>query len=252
MKAVFFFFSHCTFLLVACAQPETSPVAQVTEHQLLLGETTVTVQETSFATPLPFFFVHLHGNEITAAEVAQAIALKEGIPLLRIVNGEERLLSFRQDNQSFRFDPNRIFSDSGIQKTLVLYNKLSEPAFATIKAFRDTLLTFIDTSNLVIALHNNTNERFSILQYKAANALVHINSEQDPDDFFLTNDRELFEKLRETKYNVVLEDASAVEDDGSLSVYCSRQNIRYVNVEAEHGHVQEQTAMLNHLLQLLQ
>ncbi len=251
MKAVSLFFVYSSFFLAACAQPETYPIPRVTEHLLPVGHATITVQKTSFDSTSPYFFVHLHANELTAADVAQQVATKEGIPLLRIVNGEERLVSFRHNNQVLRFDPNRIFSDSGIQKTIKLLNKESDDAFAAIKGFRDTLLTLIDTGKIVIALHNNTNERFSILQYKADSALIHINPEHDPDDFFLTNDPVLFDRLREINFNVVLEDVDIVEDDGSLSRYCSRQTIRYVNVEAEHGHLQEQMTMLNRLLQLL-
>jgi hypothetical protein len=43
-----------------------------------------------------------------------------------------------------------------------------------------------------------------------------------------------------------------MEEDGSLSLYCSRQGIRYINVEAQHGHRQEQQAMLDAVRQILQ
>ncbi|RYZ62130.1 MAG: hypothetical protein EOO14_03215, partial [Chitinophagaceae bacterium] len=173
MKAVIFFFIYSSFFLAACAQPEAYPVPRVTEHLLPVGDATITVEKTSFDSTLPYFFVHLHANELTAAEAAQQVAAKEGIPLLRIINGEDRLLSFRQNSQVLRIDPNRIFSNAGIQKTIKLLNKESADAFAAVKGFRDTLLTLIDTGKIVIALHNNTNERFSILQYKADSALVH-------------------------------------------------------------------------------
>ena len=252
MKAAFFLFFNCTLFLAACSQQEgVEPVPRVTDYVLPLGRSTVTVQKTSFTTSLPFFFIHLHGNETTAAEVAQAFAAKEGITLLRVLNNE-RLISFRQDDQQvFRFDPNRIFSDTGIRYTLALYNTETNAPYYAVKAFRDTLLSLFDTGKITIALHNNTNERFNILHYQAVNMPVHINRDQDPDDFFLTNDAALFNRLRQMDFNVVLEDATKVEDDGSLSIYSSRQKVRYVNVEAEHDHMQEQTAMVKALLQVL-
>ncbi len=215
------------------------------------GYSTVVVQQTTFSDTLPYYFVHLHGNEITAAEAAQTFASKQGIALIRILNGNDRLVRFQLDNKQFTFDPNRIFSDMGIRETLSLLNK-TDKAFAAVKQFRDTLLTLLDHSKTVIALHNNTNDRFSILHYQQTSTLrMHINADQDPDNFFLTNDATLFDKLSEANFNVVLEDADKVEEDGSLSLYCSREGVRYVNVEAEHGQLQQQTVMLNVLLQIL-
>jgi hypothetical protein len=252
LKAAFFLFFHCALFLAACSQQDTTePVPLITKYILPVDGSGIVIQKTSYRTNQPSLFVHLHSNETTAAEVAQAFAAREGITLLRILNGNERLIPFQQGNKQFRFDPNRIFSDVGIRNTLDLYNNGTDAAFSAVKAFRDSLLALMDTGKIIIALHNNTNESFSILHYKESNLPVHINSDLDPDDFFLTNDEMLFNQLRELNFNVVLEDATQVEDDGSLSIYCSRQNIRYVNVEAEHGHLQEQTIMLTALLQLL-
>lgn len=251
MKAAFILFLTCTLYLAACSQPEaTDPVPQVANYVLPVGLSTVTVQKTSFASNSPLLFVHLHGNETTAAEVACAAAAKQGIPTLRILNSNERLISFRLAAGQYRFDPNRIFSDAGIRNTLALYNPSADEAFAAVTAFRDTVLSLLDTGNIIIALHNNTDERFSILHYNDTGMPVHMNRNHDPDDFFLTNDETIYSRLRELNFNVVLEEASKVEDDGSLSIYCSRQHIRYVNVEAEHGHRQEQMLMVEALLQL--
>lgn len=252
MKAAFILFFTCTLYLAACSQQERAdPVPQLKEHAVVVGLSTVAVQKIIYTTSSPFLFVHLHSNETTAAEVAQAISAKRGIPFVQIRNGKERLIPFRLASDAYRFDPNRMFSDSGIRNTLSLYNHSTDAAFSAVRVFRDTVLALLDTGKIIVALHNNTNERFSILSYREKDMPVHINSQKDPDDFFLTNDGEIFNRLRSLDYNVVLEDAAKVEDDGSLSLYCSRQNIRYVNVETEHGHRQEQMQMVEVLLQLL-
>lgn len=66
----------------------------------------------------------------------------------------------------------------------------------------------------------------------------------DVDDFILTTDISLFNRIREKKINVVREDINTVKDDGSLSVFAARHKIPYLNIEAEHEHLQEQLAML--------
>jgi hypothetical protein len=49
---------------------------------------------------------------------------------------------------------------------------------------------------------------------------VYINTEQDADDFFLTTDNNLYEKLADKGFNTILQDNKNCTDDGSLSVYC--------------------------------
>jgi len=66
----------------------------------------------------------------------------------------------------------------------------------------------------------------------------------DVDDFILTTDRSLFNRIKEKNINVVCEDINAIRDDGSLSVYAARNKIPYVNIEAEHQHFDEQLQML--------
>ncbi|MDR0289129.1 MAG: hypothetical protein LBH78_03695 [Rickettsiales bacterium] len=48
-----------------------------------------------------------------------------------------------------------------------------------------------------------------------------------------------------------MQNNKAVEDDGSLSVYAGENNIRYSNVEAEHGHLEQQIDMLSALHSVL-
>jgi D-alanyl-D-alanine dipeptidase len=51
--------------------------------------------------------------------------------------------------------------------------------------------------------------------------------------------------------NVVLQDNRQVTDDGSLSVYCGKWGIPYVNVEAQHEHLEQQLQMLKVLLRII-
>jgi D-alanyl-D-alanine dipeptidase len=80
---------------------------------------------------------------------------------------------------------------------------------------------------------------------------VHLVAEQDPDDFFFVTDRMVYNDLKELGFNCVLQNNEKVTDDGSLSVYCGTRNICYVNVEAQHGHLEQQVAMLRALVGVL-
>jgi hypothetical protein len=71
----------------------------------------------------------------------------------------------------------------------------------------------------------------------------------DRSDFFVATEPWIFDFLRGRRFSAVLQ-AGAPSDDGSLSVYCARQRIPYINVEARFGHLAEQVRMLEALQEL--
>ena len=102
-------------------------------------------------------------------------------------------------------------------------------------------------------MHNNTPDLFSVTEYAPGNKRsvdskkVYINTEQDADDFFLTTDNNLYEKLADKGFNTILQDNKNCTEDGSLSVYCGKKNIRYVNCETEHGKTEQYYEMIKAL-----
>lgn len=57
-------------------------------------------------------------------------------------------------------------------------------------------------------------------------------------------DHKILHALIVGQYNVVLQANETMTDDGSLSVYCAKLGIPYVNVEAQYGHIWLQMYML--------
>lgn len=45
------------------------------------------------------------------------------------------------------------------------------------------------------------------------------------------------------KYNIVLQSENA-SDDGSLSIYCQRNKLHYINIEAQNGQKEHQKKMI--------
>lgn len=248
-SVVFVFLAGCS--LYACAQ-EQKPVGQVRQHQHTFGSAVVVVRETSYATGIPVQFLQLHSNETTANDVATSVSEELGIDYLQILNGNKRLIEFNLESNQYRFDPNRIFSTPGIVASLQRHSRYTDKAFQTIFSFRDFLLGLIDSRKTIVALHNNTDGDFSLAEYqKNETGLVHSNTLHDPDDFFITTDSVIFRLLKEKGFNVVLEFREKLKDDGSLSIYSSLNKLRYVNIEAEHGHQKEQDEMLRVLIRIL-
>jgi hypothetical protein len=175
-----------------------------------------------------------------------------------VENELERIISFRYGGYKYSFDPNRIFSREGIAKSLSEFGKNSSKAIEEVEKFGQRILQLIPEESLcVISLHNNTPELFSALNYAPGNKRakeakkVYINPTHDPDDFFLTTDSHLYEKLANKGFNSILQDNKNCTDDGSLSVYCGKRNIRYVNCETEHGKTDLYFEMLKTLFNAL-
>jgi hypothetical protein len=200
-------------------------------------------------------FINLHDDETTSVDAARRILEQEGGLLIEVENNLQRNIRFRLGRTSYTVDPNSIFSREGIEKSLDLLGKVSEKAITEVEKFGQRILQLIpEETNCIIALHNNTPDRFTALEYAAGNKRtkdskkVYINPEQDADDFFLTTDAVLYELLADKKFNTVLQDNKHCVDDGSLSVYCGKNNIRYVNCETEHGKTEQYYLMMKALL----
>lgn len=218
------------------------------EETILLGDTPVRVVSTA-PEPAGLTYVSVHENEQTAVTAARQLVDRRGGRMVELRAQRHRLVTFSRAGVRYTFDPNRIFTTAGVEKTLRRYGPYTKLAHADVARLAAALLDCI-RSGLVpplVAVHNNGAGALSVESYRSGPleteaAEVWVNRMMDPDDFFLVTERGLFDRLRALEFNVVLQSATP-SDDGSLSVYCQGR-LPYVNVEAEFGHLAEQTRML--------
>ena len=201
---------------------------------------------------------NMHDNEFTSVEAAKQVLSERGGMIIKIENGKQRFINFKLNNKRFTFDANRIFSKEGIEQTLRDRGRYSTAAAAEIEGFANKLLSLIpDTTSCIVALHNNFDADFSIKSYIPGGSLeknamaVYEDSLQDADDIALTTDSILFKKMANYGYNSILQDNINVKKDGSLSVYYGERDKRYINIETEHGRVQQYVEMLTKLYDIL-
>ncbi len=199
-------------------------------------------------------FVALHQDETTAVAAFYQFQQNnwfKNLKLFQLLQKSDRLIYFNRANKQFAVDPNRMFSVTGIQASLKLHNKKKRiPAelVSEIHSFADSLLHYFlpkDSTVYIVALHNNTNKNYSILSYKNSKDVdtIYFSSIDDPDDFLLVTELSDFNFFAGRNRNVALQSKKAF-DDGSLSIYCQQHNIPYINIEAEHGHLQQQELMI--------
>ncbi len=222
-----------------------------------LGKTKVNVIMTFYGNNKDIVMINLHDNESTSVEAAKLILKETGGTLLRIENNNQRLIDFTLKRVNYQFDPNRMFTVQGTTATLKRYSQANAEAVQLVWKFGAFVLSKIPESSLLIALHNNTEGTYSTLSYlpdgeeAAEAALVNYNPEWDADDFFFTTSTSLFEALKNSGFNVILQNNVTATDDGSLSVLYGKRGKNYVNVEAEQGHVMEQEKMIRQLVNIL-
>lgn len=248
----------CIVWLSACTQPLTTEKHALVTDTLTysLGNTPVSVILRKYNGSSPLFYVHLHDSESTAEQSAIAILEQYGGQLLSIDNKEQRNISFQLNNHHFTFDPNRIFSDVGIAATLKHLSKQDTKAIKEISGFAQFILSHIPDTAIVVAVHNNTDERFSVLSYntpplKDETAAININDRHDIDDFVLTTDSAVYNFYKKEKMNAILQSDGTLTDDGSLSIFFGKKRRPYINVETQHGHGLQQVTLLEKLYQYL-
>ncbi len=195
-------------------------------------------------------FINLHNNEQTSITAIKQVLQKQSGCFLGIQSGGTREYKLIANGKSIAFDPNRIFTKSGVEKTLKNHQCYSVDNCELVNEFGQALLNYLSGAKLLVAIHNNTGASYSITNIQKTNHKKHdareiyINPEKDDNDFYFVTEKAKFDYFKSRGYNVLLQDNENVEDDGSLSVYCGKAQIDYINVECENGHLNEQINMI--------
>lgn len=190
-------------------------------------------------------FIHLHENEQTALLAAKFYIDQHGGSLITLNHSGRRNVRFVLDNQNYEFDPNRIFTDAGIQKTLLENGHYSQKAHQEVKKLSKSLLNLLPEGKKIIAVHNNKD--YSIKSYFPDQLLtkdvraLHLYKNLNHRNFFFVTQEKDFKRLVKFHLNVALQ-AETANNDGSLSYFLSKN--RYINVEAGYDEILEQLSML--------
>ncbi len=228
------------FLFFSCLS-----MANAAQYALQVGDTTVIIKQQHHGYGKAF--VHVHQNETTALKAARAVVKAKGGSVLTLVHpGGGRNVVFHVGKRRYEFDPNRIYTDRGIKKTLTEFGSYSRVAHQEVKKLA-TKITSLLPQGKIIAVHNNST--YSLKNYFRGHDLardaqaININKRHFYRNFYLATNQHDYTRFRQLNFNSVWQ-ATDVVDDGSLSVYLSRN--RYVNVEAGYDQLAEQIRMLRY------
>lgn len=208
--------------------------------------------------------VNVHDDENACVEAGAAVLEKVGGRLIELAHSGKRRLVFSVGGHEYSFDPNRIFSKAGVRLTVRNESnrdaKVSEKVYRVVDRFAEQFIRYfkLNKAPAFITLHNNGDGGLSIHTYEpggdwaADTDELHVSSTVDPDEFFFVTDKRIYGELKARDANVILQDNSIKRDDGSLSVFAGRHGIRYINVEAQPEHFDEQVRMIETAVQLIQ
>jgi hypothetical protein len=203
--------------------------------------------------------VNVHDDENTSVRAGEAVLRESSGRLIELAHSGQRHVTFQLGGESYRFDPNRIYTDAGIRSTLTRQGNYSEAAHAAVRQFATEFIAAfgLDREPVIIALHNTGDGGLSINRYQPnrelnrAAANVHESASRSPGDFFYVTDERFFAWLKARDFNVMQQDNANVPDDGSMSVYFARLGIPYLNIEANNDHLDQQIEMVQAAYQML-
>ena len=230
-------FKRCILLVVALL----SSTSYAKTYTVFVGDAPVNIH---YIKGKGKTFIHVHQNETTALKAARKIIQKEGGSLITLRHSGGRNIIFHFKKRRYEFDPNRIFTDTGIKKTLSLYSKYSPEAHKEVNKLAAKLKQLLPEGK-VIAVHNNST--YSLKNYLPGHDMAHDaqslyrNSNAYYRNFYFLTLAKDYKALKSKGFNSVLQKPKA-SDDGSLSILLAHSS--YINVEAGYDQLAEQIKML--------
>ena len=213
-------------------------------HSVTLGDSTVIIQQQQNGPGKSF--IHLHQNEITALKAAKVVVRTAGGSILTLIHPGGRNIVFHLHQKRYEFDPNRIFTDVGIKKTLVQFGHYTPEAHVEVKKLADRIKRLLPKGK-IIAVHNN--ESYSLKNYFPGQDLAsdaqafNMHAQNHYRNFYLVTKQNDYFRLKKLKFNSIWQ-APRATDDGSLSIYLAGNH--YINVEAGYDQLAAQINMLKH------
>jgi hypothetical protein len=193
----------------------------------------------------------IHDDEDTGIKAGFEFIRFSGGSIIDSQYGGVRNFKFMNGGEEFQTDPNSIYTKKGIPLGISKFGPVDDDVVNHLERTGKAILKAYDPGKVgyIFTLHNNGDGGFGIASYlkgydlESAADSVYINFQMDGDDLILVTDLRLFNKLKKANVNVVLQSETA-PDDGSLSIYAMHNKTPYINVEVQHGHVDENLRLI--------
>jgi len=217
---------------------------------LNIGDSTITINHQYLEKDSSTLYLNIHEDEHTSIEAIRAFQKIKTVNFTFIEHSKTRRINFNIKNNNYSFDPNRIYTRLGRKNTIEPRQFLKFRPRVITKFIANHIIKIVKRYTIIVTLHNNTDVNYSIKSYLPGESEsenteeVYINEMWDADDFVYTTEKSYFDYLKAKQVNVILQKKTGYVNDGSLSIYCGQENIKYINIEAQKGHFDEQLKLI--------
>lgn len=178
------------------------------QHTYKLADTTLKVVDYSVGDRNQgMVYFHPHDSEQTSIQAIKQILPKHGGKAFVLENNGDRIVSFKMGSGVYRFDPNRIFTLSGVTATLKRYGRYSDEARDATFQFGQWLSGLLSSAR-VFAIHNNRNTTYNVLSYRGGEGnpikgikSLYINPKDSAGSFVYTTNMGLYMASKNSGFN---------------------------------------------------
>lgn len=220
------------------------------KKSIVLGDTIIILSQEYKTESQSILFLNIHEDESTSIEAIHHFAKTTQLNFAYLQHNKTRRIYFSAKQTTFSIDPNRIYTKKGRKASLQPIKLLSFKAQKIAKKLAKEIINLVNQYSIIVTMHNNTDVNYSIKSYLPGEdesqntADVFVSKNWDADDFVYTTSKVYFDYLKQADVNVILQDNTNFVNDGSLSVYCGKKEIPYLNIEAQKGHLKEQIRLV--------
>lgn len=220
------------------------------KKSIVLGDSTIILHQPYKAEDKSILFLNIHEDESTSIEAVRIFSESTKINFAYLQHHKTRRIHFSTKKATFSVDPNRIYTNKGRKATLEPIKRFNFKGQKIAKQLANEIINLVSQYRIIVTMHNNTDVNYSIKSYLPGEdesqntADVYVSQKWDADDFIYTTKKSYFDYLKAKDVNVILQDNTNFVNDGSLSVYCGKKNIPYINIEAQKGHLTEQVKLI--------
>ncbi len=237
-------------LFLKAQHPPTIPAMMTDTSVIKLYNLKINLVKYSFK-PNGVKFLVVHDSEDTGVKAGFEYMRWSGGEIIDSQYGGWRDYLFTYMSDHYRIDPNAIYTEMGVNSRLKKDEYSSNEVEKVILDAGRQIVDFYDptSTGYFLTLHNNADGGFGIASYLPGYDLsstadsVYINHQMDPDDLIYVTEPRLFSSFKKANVNVMLQ-SKFICNDGSLSVYAMQQHVPYINVEVQHGHLDENLRLI--------
>ncbi len=233
--------------------------AQMTmsKKTIVLGDSSITINSKFNDTKKDILFLNIHEDEHTSIEAVEHFSKTTDLNFVYLEHNKTRRIHFSTKTKTYSVDPNRIYTAKGRRATLEPSKLFKFRSNRIAKKLAKEIIELVNQYSIIVTMHNNTDVNYSIKSYLPGEdesqntADVFVSENWDADDFVYTTSKVYFDFLKLANVNVILQDNTGYVNDGSLSVYCGKKGIPYLNIEAQKGHLKEQIKLVEIVYDML-